>query len=189
MKAIPIKRNEADAYVNQHHRHHKPTCADMFRVGCEEDGELAGVIQVGRPLSRNLDDGETVEVLRCCTNGKPNVASFLYSRAARIAKEMGYKKIITYILAEESGTSLKASGWHCEAHECGGGKWHCPSRPREITQLTIFGEEKKYPTEKNKGGQRRYKGSETMKNFLIENTDLVQWICIIVLFICKRDKN
>lgn len=148
MKAIPIKRNEADAYVNQHHRHHKPTCADMFRVGCEEDGELAGVIQVGRPLSRNLDDGETVEVLRCCTNGKPNVASFLYSRAARIAKEMGYKKIITYILAEESGTSLKASGWHCEAHECGGGKWHCPSRPREITQLTIFGEEKKYPTEK-----------------------------------------
>ena len=94
MKAVPIELKEANAYISKYHRHHKPSSRDKFRVGCEEDGELVGVIQVGRPLSRHLCDGKTLEVLRCCTNGKPNVASFLYSRAARIAKEMGYKKIM-----------------------------------------------------------------------------------------------
>lgn len=145
MKAVPIELNEANDYVNRHHRHHKAVARDKFRVACEENGEIVGVIQVGRPLSRMLADGFTLEVLRCCTNGRPNVASFLYSRAARIAKEMGYKKIITYILEEEHGSSLKASGWECEATGCGGGSWSRPSRPREVSQITIFGTEEKYP--------------------------------------------
>ena len=146
MKAIPLELKDANAYVEKYHRHHKAVSRDKFRVGCEEDGELVGIIQVGRPLSRHLCDGETLEVLRCCTNGRPNVASFLYSRVARIAREMGYKKIITYILQSELGTSLKASGWELEKSECGGGSWSCSSRPREITQMTLFGEEQKYPT-------------------------------------------
>lgn len=33
----------------------------------------------------------------------------LYGACCRIAKAMGYKKIITYILQSETGTSLKAS--------------------------------------------------------------------------------
>ena len=148
MKAIPIELKEANEYIDRHHRHHKPIARDKFRVACEEDGEIVGVIQVGHPVSRMLSDGMTVEVVRCCTNGKKNVASFLYSRAARIAKEMGYKRIITYILEEESGASLKASGWHIDEEECGGGSWTRPSRPRELYQLTIFGEEQKYPTGK-----------------------------------------
>ena len=59
---------------------------------------------------------------------------------------MGYKKVITYILESELGTSLKASGWELEADNVGGGSWSSPSRPRELTQITLFGEEKKYPT-------------------------------------------
>lgn len=148
MKAVPLELKEANAYVDKYHRHHKSVVRDKVRVGCEENGELVGIIQVGRPLSRHLDDGKTLEVLRCCTNGRPNVASFLYSRAARIAREMGYTKIITYILQSEHGTSLKASGWELEEAECGGGSWSSPSRPRELTQMTLFGEERKYPTEK-----------------------------------------
>ena len=145
MKAIPIELKEANAYVEKYHRHHKPVARDKFRIACEEDGEIVGVIQVARPVSRLLDNGMTLEVVRCCTNGRPNVASFLYSRAARVAKEMGYKKIITYILESEHGSSLKASGWECEEKECGGGTWSRPSRPREVSQITIFGEEEKYP--------------------------------------------
>ena len=145
MKAVPMELKDANAYIDKYHRHHKHVAGDKFRVACEEDGEIVGVIQVGRPLSRMLSDGKTLEVLRCCTNGKPNVASFLYSRAARIAKEMGYEKIITYILEGERGTSLKASGWECEATECGGGTWSRPNRHREETQITLFGEEPKYP--------------------------------------------
>ena len=69
----------------------------------------------------------------------------------KIAKEIGYKRIITYILESETGISLKASGWHLEATNCGGRSWNTPSRPRNL-----FNDEnkKKYPTEKK---QRWYK--------------------------------
>ena len=145
MRAVPVELKEANAFVDKYHRHHKSVVRDKFRVACEENGEILGVIQVARPVSRMLDDGLTVEVVRCCTNGKPNVASFLYSRAARIAKEMGYKRIITYILDTEHGSSLKASGWELDEADVGGGSWSRPSRPREVSQITIFGTEEKYP--------------------------------------------
>lgn len=152
MKAIPIELKEANAFVEKLHRHHAPVHRDKFRFGCvDDDGILHGVIQLARPVSRMLDDGFTIEVVRCCTDGTYNVCSFLYSRAARIAKEMGYNRIITYILQSENGTSLKASGWELEDECCGGISWNVPSRPREIveTQLSFFEENKpKYPAEK-----------------------------------------
>ncbi len=145
MNAVPISFSEANQYIAQHHRHHKPAPRDKFRVGCEVDGKLVGVAMVGQPVARLLCDGYTLEVTRLCTDGTKGVCSFLYSRCARIARELGYKKIITYILEEESGTSLKASGWHLEKEKCGGGTWNMPGRPREIVVHTLFGEEQKYP--------------------------------------------
>lgn len=136
IKAIPLELKEANQYVSLFHRHHDPVYRDKFRVGALCDGKLVGVCQVGRPVSRMLDDGKTVEVVRLCTDGTRNVCSFLYSRAARIAKEMGYKKIITYILCTESGESLRACGWQEEAITSGG-HWSRPSRKRETTAPTM----------------------------------------------------
>lgn len=135
MKAIPMELKDANEFVLRFHRHHDPVYRDKFRIGCEVDGKLVGIAQVGRPVARNLDDGKTLEVVRLCTDGTKDVCSFLYSRAARIAKEMGYSKIITYILDTESGTSLKAAGWHKEA-DIKGHSWNCPSRPRKTTAPT-----------------------------------------------------
>lgn len=152
MVAIPLELKEANAFVEQLHRHHAPVHRDKFRFGVTDDnGVLHGVIQLARPVSRILDDGKTIEVVRCCTDGTYDCCSFLYSRAARIAKEMGYKRIITYILKSELGTSLKVSGWHLEDDDCGGGSWNVPSRPRDLIdgQMSLFGENKpKYSTEK-----------------------------------------
>lgn len=150
LKAIPIELKDANDFVDRLHRHHAPVHRDKFRFGCTENEKLCGVIQCARPVSRVLDDGKTIEVVRCCTDGTANACSFLYSRAARIAKEMGYKKIITYILQSEDGASLKASGWQLEADAVGGGSWSCPSRERELTssQMSLFDQKKKYPTEK-----------------------------------------
>lgn len=148
MIAIPIELKAAQAYINKYHRHHQAAHRDKFRIAASDDsGNIIGVIQVGRPVSRILDNGDTLEVLRLCTNGDKNVCSFLYSRAARIAKEMGYKKIITYILESENGVSLKASGWQLEAENVGGSDWNVPSRPREViaTQMNLFDEKPKYP--------------------------------------------
>lgn len=148
MRAVPVELKEANAFVDVLHRHHSPVARDKFRVGCEVGGVLVGVVQVGRPLARALCDGKTLEVLRLCSNGDRNVCSFLYSRAARIAKEMGYEKIITYILEDENGASLKASGWHKEA-DVRGHSWDTPSRRRDMdTQLSLFSDrEEKYPTQ------------------------------------------
>lgn len=136
LKAIPIELKQANEYVRTLHRHHDPVYRDKFRMGCiDENGRLCGVIQAGRPVSRHLDDGKTIEVVRCCTDGTRNACSFLYSRMARIAKEMGYTKIITYILDSETGVSLKSAGWNKEA-DTQGGSWNCPSRPRGTTAPT-----------------------------------------------------
>ena len=127
--AIPLELAAANEFVANLHRHHDPVYRDKFRVGALVDGKLVGVVQVGRPVSRYLDNGENIEVVRLCTDGTKNVCSFLYAKAARIAKEMGYKKIITYILESESGTSLKAAGWKQET-VTNGGTWNRKSRPR-----------------------------------------------------------
>ena len=138
MNAVPLNLNECAAYIDKLHRHHAPLKRDKFRVGCESGGELVGVVQVGRPLSRYLDDGKTLEVLRLCSNGERNVCSFLYSKAARIAKEMGYTKIITYILETEDGASLKASGWHIDAENVGGGYMGQSIKATERKRTTIY---------------------------------------------------
>jgi hypothetical protein len=135
IKAFPLERKQAADYIAEHHRHHDPVSRDKFRVGAIKNGELVGVVQVGRPVSRALCDGKTLEVLRLCTNGERNVCTFLYAAAARVAKELGYTKIITYILDTETGASLKAASWHKEA-DIRGHAWGCPSRPRNTTAPT-----------------------------------------------------
>lgn len=90
LRLRPISLRDANEYVRQHHRHHKPVAGHKFSIGCEADGELVGVIIAGRPVSRYLDDGFTLEVTRLCTNGAKNACSFLYGAAARAAAAMGY---------------------------------------------------------------------------------------------------
>ena len=130
IRAVPLTQRQANAFVEALHRHHPPARGDIYRIGAEKNGELVGVVQVGRPVARGLDDGTTCEVIRLCTDGTRDVCSFLYARAARIAREMGYTKIVTYILATEPGTSLRAAGWYMAA-AVRGREWNCQSRPRK----------------------------------------------------------
>lgn len=151
----PISLKEANNYVEINHRHHRKTQGHKFSLGVYEGDTLHGVAIVGRPLSRYLDNGLTLEVLRLCTDGTHNACSILYGRSARIAKEMGYKKIITYILEEEQGTSLKASGWKLEESNVGGGDWtNCTRRidDRIYQQMSFIEERPKYPI----GKKQRY---------------------------------
>ena len=130
IEPISLNLKEANEFVASIHRHHKPVHRDKFRVGAVVNGKLVGVAQVGRPVSRALDDGKTVEVVRLATDGTPNVYSYLYSRCARASKELGFKRIITYILESEIGTSLEASGWKYDG-TTNGGSWDTPSRRRQ----------------------------------------------------------
>lgn len=129
MQAVPLTQKQAAEYVAANHRHHKPARGDVFRIGAEKDGIIVGVIQCGRPSARCLQDGRTLEATRLCTDGTKNACSFLYSAAARVAKDLGYKRIVTYTLETENGASLKASGWVLDGLTAGG-SWDTPSRRR-----------------------------------------------------------
>lgn len=130
MEAVPIHIKEANAFIAKYHRHSLPTVGGKWAIGASVDGKLVGVAIAGRPVARRLDDGKTLEVLRVCTDGTANGCSFLYGRVARIARLMGYSRIITYTLAEESGASLKAVGGRIVG-EVEPKEWNVPSRPRK----------------------------------------------------------
>lgn len=132
---MPLTLKRANRLVAEWHRHHRPTQGGLFAIGCGQDGELVGAVICGRPVSRMLDDGETVEVTRCVTNGTRNACSFLYRAAARAAVALGYSKLITYTLDSESGASLKGAGMKCVGLK-GGGNWNKPGRARRDTELT-----------------------------------------------------
>ena len=143
LEIVSITLAEANAFVTHHHRHHKAVQGHKFSIGCTDNGQLVGVVIVGRPVSRHLDNGNILEVNRLCTDGTKNACSFLYSAAARAAKALGYKKIITYILQSENGVSLKAAGWNC-AGLAGGKQWTGQRKP----QIPLYPQELKYRYER-----------------------------------------
>lgn len=130
MKIVPCTLKEAHAFTARWHRHHGPSVGALFALACAaSDDFVCGVAVIGRPVSRMLQDGFTAEVTRLSTDGTKNACSMLYAASWRAARAMGYRRLITYILAAEPGTSLKAAGWKLVA-ETKGGPWNRPSRPR-----------------------------------------------------------
>jgi hypothetical protein len=123
----PLTLKQANDLVAQWHRHHKPCVGHRFSLGAYVGDEPVGAAIVGRPVSRMTSAYDVAEVTRLVTNGYQNACSFLYGACARVAKEMGFRKIQTFILASEPGTSLRAVGWEIERRS-EGGDWNTPAR-------------------------------------------------------------
>ena len=135
---VPLELTEANALVAQWHRHHQPSQGHRFSLGVVDDaGILHGAVIVGRPVARLAGSPRDVlEVVRLVTDGTTNACSALYAATARAGLAMGYRRIQTYILDAEPGTSLKASGWRSEG-AAGGGQWkHTDGKPRRTDQPT-----------------------------------------------------
>lgn len=135
---VPMSLSEANAFVTKHHRHHKPMVGHKYSIGLA-NGQLRGVIIVGRPISRHRDDGLTLEVTRCCTDGIRNGCSKLYRAAWRVAINLGFQRLITYTLPDEGGASLRGAGFRLVG-KTKGGNWNVPSRPRSDTKLHLQGQ-------------------------------------------------
>lgn len=125
----PISFAEACTFVAAHHSHHKPPQGHKFSLAVNDGEKVVGVVMVGRPVARMADDGYTLEVTRCCTDKTPHVASKLYAAAWRATRALGYRRLITYTLIEETGTSLVAAGWRIIG-QTQGGSWNRAGRPR-----------------------------------------------------------
>lgn len=131
----PISITEAQVFVGRHHRHHEAPTGGLFAVAVSDGETVRGVAIIGRPVARMLQDGWTAEVTRVCTLGDKNAPSMLYGAAWRAARALGYRRLITYTLKSEPGTSLIASGWKLVG-AAGGGSWSRKNRPRVDTHPT-----------------------------------------------------
>lgn len=139
LEITPINLDEANAYVAMNHRHHRPVVGHKFSIACSVGERVVGVCIVGRPVGRKIDDGWTLEVNRCCTDGTKNACSMLYGAAWRAAKALGYRRLLTYTLPEEGGASLRAAGWKLVGLR-GGGNWNVTTRPRIDTDELLRGQ-------------------------------------------------
>ena len=132
LELTPINLDEANQFVLEHHRHYGPVPGAKFCIAVSNEVGIRGVLICGRPVARPLDDGWTLEVTRCCTDGTRNACSILYGAARRAARALGYRRLVTYTSTEESGASLRAAGYRC-LYQVRGRSWNCPSRPRVDT--------------------------------------------------------
>lgn len=134
MRLVPVTLKEANDYVANWHRHHPPVVGHKFSIGVADDSDtLRGVAIVGRPVARHFDNGLTLEVTRTATDGARNANSMLYGAAWQATKALGYIRLITYTVPDESGASLKAAGWYVVAERPARKGWDAPSRPRVDT--------------------------------------------------------
>ena len=130
LEITPITLREARLWVDRVHRHHRAPVFGLFAIGLSVGDEIRGVAIVGRPVARSLDDGFTADVARVAVlEDTPNACSKLYAACWRAARAMGYRKLITYVLDTEPGTSVLAAGWKCVA-KTKAQSWDRPSRPR-----------------------------------------------------------
>jgi hypothetical protein len=128
-------RSEVFDEINRHHKHHKAPPGWKFGVAVYNGAARVGVAVVGRPVARKIQEAEpsTLEVTRICTWGdtrlRRNAVSKLLALCVREARKLGARKLITYTLESESGSSLKASNWRPVARTKGG-SWDRPGRRR-----------------------------------------------------------
>ena len=110
LSCIPLTLKDANKFVKEFHRHNKDCRGHRFSIGAVYNDELVGVAIVGRPIARKLDQKLIAEVLRNCVkpDAPKGTCSFLYSKAIQVWQVLGGKKVITYTLETEKGSSLKA---------------------------------------------------------------------------------
>lgn len=144
LHAVPMTVAKAKEFVLNFHRHNLPPLGSVFQIGASDGSRLVGVAIAGRPVARMLQDGTTLEVLRCCVldDAPKGTCSFLYGACWRAAKALGWRRLITYTLQSESGASLRGAGWKvvAELKRRSDGAWHGPDRARDWQP--VFGQPK-----------------------------------------------
>lgn len=115
---------EARRFIREHHSHLPRLVGGLFAIAVEDDGRLCGVAVVGRPVSRMLAlDPFCLELTRVATDRTPNVSSMLAAAAWRTARGMGCRRLVTYTLEGEAGTTYRAAGFQDAGPTVRSGSW------------------------------------------------------------------
>ena len=144
LTAVPMTRDEAQAFIASFHRHNRPPIGGLFQVGASDGDRLVGVAMAGRPVARGLQDSTTIEVIRCCVvdDAPKGTPSFLYNSLWRAARALGWRRAVTYTLASESGASLRGAGWKVIAELRGRDPDQIARQSRARDWQPIYGQQK-----------------------------------------------
>lgn len=108
---VPITMSQANQYAKEHNEHYHAFRGHLFAIGCAAEDKLAGVVIVGQPSSKELNDGQTLAVNYICTTKGRIAYGMLYGAAARAAKAMGHHRIVGFIPENRPDSGLRAAGW------------------------------------------------------------------------------
>lgn len=140
LRTRPVTRAEVRAYVAKHHSHHWPPNTYLLALGVELGPDLVCVAVLELPKARMLCNGRTAEVSRVASDGSTrNACSLALASITRAALAIGYRRLVSYLLLGERGSSYRAAGWWPVAISAGG-FWNRPSRPsaqRETSQAGV----------------------------------------------------
>lgn len=146
---VPVTRAAVRAWVERHHSHHHKPNTWIAAVGVANDDVLCCVAILELPKARLLCDGFTAEVSRVASDGESkHAASKALGSIVRVAFEFGYRRLVTYTLLGEPGTSYRAAGWVPVATSVGG-SWDRKSRPRTTRDSAAQGTKVRW----ERGGQ------------------------------------
>lgn len=134
----PITIRQATGFVAAYHRHSGPPRGARFCIAAMEEGRLIGIVMVGRPMARGLDDGLTAEAIRVCTldDAPKGTPSKLLRAAWRAWAAMGGHRLVTYTLERESGASLRGAGFRLVGM-VPARSWHTPARARKSRPIEL----------------------------------------------------
>lgn len=113
LRIRPCNFADAQAFVAEHHDHNGTLPMDRFRAAIWNGPTLLGVVMVGNPTTPSLMNQGLVEVRRLCLDRavanelRWKACSALYDWSAAEAERRGWRRIITYTLASETGMSLR----------------------------------------------------------------------------------
>ncbi len=109
---VPLRLQEAQSFIERHHRHSKPLRRHRFSIGAKARSRIQGVVTVDNCSSSWSKYHDYMEIRRLCVlDGNKNLASQLLGRACTACLAMGASMIVSYTKPYESCSSLLASGF------------------------------------------------------------------------------
>lgn len=111
----PITLKAANDFMKANHQNRDTLKRGRFAIGLYKkirgNETLIGAAICGRPAPVKADDGYTLEINRLFTKEAGNSLAMLYGACCGTAKEMGYRKVVTYAPETDPGTTIKADGF------------------------------------------------------------------------------
>lgn len=158
LRVVPVTITDARKHIERHHSHHHAPVGGLLACAVAEGDRVCCVAVLSRPVARMLDArGDVAEVTRVASDGTKHAASMCLAAVTRAALALGWRRLVSYTLLGEAGTSYRAAGWRCTGIVEASQGWHsrggrtiaqgggakrggrpaptrCPSRPKPPPQ-------------------------------------------------------